>query len=235
MFRHTIGCLQNQNPLIMQAVQLHLIPSFANMELSLSIKRWYLYLPLYTAKLWIPVTGELNWRVPKNHESIKALEKHPDKLWRRAIFMGLINMFCYRGNWMQFFVCEACRRVRESILWACLEVSTFKNQHGVTYLLMSSHETIKCQHGLKVLSRQYAKHGEGLPSSWFAWRTSAVLASAADGEGIEISSILAMHCFNPICNAYQTAWAFSNTRLIWKTNQWWPCHLISAGFVRLPY
>ncbi len=67
------------------------------------------------------------------------------------------------------------RHGRESILQACLEVSTFKNQHGVTYLLMSSHETIKCQHGLKVLSRQYAKHGEGLPSSRFAWRTSAFL------------------------------------------------------------
>lgn len=131
MFYHTTGCLQNQNPLIMQAVQIHLIPSFANMELSLSIKCWYLYLPFYTVKLWIPVTGELNWRVPKNHESIKALEKHSDKLWRREIFMGLINMFCYRGNWMHIFL---NRHGREPILQACLEVSTFKNQHGVTSL-----------------------------------------------------------------------------------------------------
>ncbi len=169
MFYHTIGCLQNQKPLIMQAVQIHLIPSFANMELSLSIKRWYLYLPFYTVKLWIPVTGELNWRVPKNHESIKALEKHSDKLWRREI-LWVDKHVLLSGELNAYFL---SRHGRESILQACLEVSTFKNQHGVTYLLMSSHETIKCQHGLKVLSRQYAKHGKGLPSSRFAWRTSS--------------------------------------------------------------
>lgn len=57
----------------------------------------------------------------------------------------------------------------------------------------------------------------------------------SDGERIEIFPTLAQHCFNRVGNAYQTAGVSSNSLLIWKTNQPWPCHLISASFVSLAY
>lgn len=57
----------------------------------------------------------------------------------------------------------------------------------------------------------------------------------SDGERIGIVPALTPHCFNRVHNAYQTAGVSSNSLLIWKTNQPWPCHLISASFVSLAY
>lgn len=57
----------------------------------------------------------------------------------------------------------------------------------------------------------------------------------SDGQQIEIFPALVPHCFNRIRDAYQTAGMSSNSLLIWKTNQPWPCHLISASFVSLAY
>lgn len=57
----------------------------------------------------------------------------------------------------------------------------------------------------------------------------------SDGEEIEIFPALAPHRFNHVRNAYHTAGVSSNSLLIWKTNQPWPCHLISSSFVSLAY
>lgn len=54
-------------------------------------------------------------------------------------------------------------------------------------------------------------------------------------ERIEIVLALVPYRFNHVQNAYQTVGVSSNSLLIWKTNQPWPCHLISACFVSLAY
>lgn len=170
MFYHTIDCLQNQNPLIMQAVQIHLIPSFANMELSLSIKTLIFIFTVLNCETLDPCHRGAELESPKKPWIHKGTWETFWQAVKTCNFYGFDKHVLLSGELNAYFL---SRHGRESILQACLEVSTFKNQHGVTYLLMSSHEMIKCQHGLKVLSRQYAKHGEGLPSSWFAWRTSS--------------------------------------------------------------
>lgn len=143
-----------------------------------------------------------------------------------------LRHFWFWKAWFFFRVIECififCRHVREFILEACLEVSTFKINMGKCI----SWCPLVGWSNANMLSKQYAKHVKSVPSSWFASWTNAFPCLPQ----VEWELKIHLRCISWIQFVIPMKWLeLSPTQLIWKTNQCRPYHWISVGFVRLLY